>query len=72
MKANADKCHRLITTNEEINIPIGGKKMKNLKSEKLFGVTIKVNGLLLSMYIKSVIKLVKSLMHWVDYLVLRA
>ena len=39
-KANADKCHLLIITNEEINISIGGKKIQNLKSEKLFGVTI--------------------------------
>ena len=40
MKANADKCHLLITTNEERNISIGGEKIQNSKSEKLLGVTI--------------------------------
>ena len=39
MKANADKCHLLITTNEERNISIGGEKIQNSKSEKLLGVT---------------------------------
>ena len=40
MKANADKCHLLITTNEERNISIEGEKIQNSKSEKLLGVTI--------------------------------
>ena len=40
MKANADKCHLLITTNEEKNISIGGKKIQNSKREKLIGVII--------------------------------
>ena len=40
MKAKADKCHLLITTNEERNISIGGEKIQNSKSEKLLGVTI--------------------------------
>ena len=40
MKANADKCHLLITTNEEKHISIGGQKIQNSKSEKLLGVTI--------------------------------
>ena len=40
MKANADKCHLLITTDEEKNISIGGEKIQNSKSEKLLGVTI--------------------------------
>ena len=40
MKANTDKCHILITTNEERNISIGGQKIQNGKSEKLLGVTI--------------------------------
>ena len=39
MKANADKCHLLITTNEGRNISIGGEKIQNSKSEKLLGVT---------------------------------
>ena len=70
MKAESDKYHFLITTNEERNISIGGGKMQNSKSEKLFGVTLVINCLLLSMYIKSMIKLFKSLRHWLDYLVL--
>ena len=40
MKENADKCHLLITTNEERNIFIRGEKMQNIKSEKLLGVAI--------------------------------
>ena len=40
MKTNADKCHLLITTNEERNISVGGEKIQNSKSEKLLGVTI--------------------------------
>ena len=39
MKANAYKCHLLITTKEERNISIGGQKIQNSKSEKLLGVT---------------------------------
>ena len=40
MKANAEKCHLLITTNEERNIFIEGEKIQNSKSEKLLGVSI--------------------------------
>ena len=40
MKTNADKCHLLITTNEERNISVGGEKIQNSKSEKLLGVTV--------------------------------
>ena len=40
MKANADKCNLLITTNEEKNISIGGEKIQNSKSNILLGVTI--------------------------------
>ena len=39
-EANDNKCHLLITTNEEINISIGGEKIQNSNSEKLLGVTI--------------------------------
>ena len=39
MKTNADKCHLLITTNEETNISVRGEKIQNSKSEKLLGVT---------------------------------
>ena len=39
MKANADKCHLLITTNEERYISIGGEKIQNSKSEILLGAT---------------------------------
>ena len=40
MKASPEKCHLLITTNEERNISIGGEKIQNSKSGKLLGVTI--------------------------------
>ena len=70
MKANADKCHLLITINEERNISVGEEKIQNSKSEKLLRSPLIINCLLLSMYIKSVIKLVKSLTYWPDCLVL--
>ena len=66
MQANADKCHVLITTNEESDISIGGEKIKNSKIEKLLGSPLIINCLLWSMYIKYSIKLVKSLTHWLD------
>ena len=40
MKANADKRHLLIITNNERNISIGGEKIQNSKSGKLLGVII--------------------------------
>ena len=66
MKANANKCHFLITTNKERDISIVEEKIKNSKSEKFLGVTIDNKR---SMYIKYVIKLVKSLTHWLNYVV---
>ena len=66
MKENANKCHLLITTNEERGISIVEEKIKNSKSEKFLGVTIDNKR---SMYIKYVIKLVKSLTHWLNYVV---
>ena len=66
MKANANKCHFLITTNKERGISIVEEKIKNSKSEKFLGVTIDNKR---SMYIKYVIKLVKSLTHWLNYVV---
>ena len=67
MKANADKRHLLISTNEERNISIEGEKIQNSKSKKSL-----INNKLsfTDMYIKSVIKLVKCLTHWLHYLVL--
>ena len=35
IKANVDKCHLLITNNEERNSSIGGGKIQNSKSENL-------------------------------------
>ena len=67
MKANADKCHLLITTNEERNISIGERKYKIVKVKSCLGSPLIINCLLLSMYIKSVMKLVKNLTHWHDY-----
>ena len=40
MKANADKCHLLVTTSEERSISVEGEKIQNSKSEKLLRVTI--------------------------------
>ena len=66
MKANANKCNFLITTNKERGISIVEEKIKNSKSEKFLGVTIDNKR---SMYTKYVIKLVKSLTHWLNYVV---
>ena len=67
MKANADKRHLLISTNEERNISIEGEKIQNSKSKKSL-----INNKLSfrDMCIKSVIKQVKCLTHWLHYLVL--
>ena len=43
MKSNTDKCHSLITTNEEKYISISGEKVQKRKSEKLLGVAIDNN-----------------------------
>ena len=43
MKANKDKCHLLISSNEEVSIKIGNielQELKNTSSEKLLGITI--------------------------------
>ena len=70
MKANANKRHLLISTNEERNISIEGEKIQNSKSKKLLGVTINNKLSFADMCMKSVIKLVKCLTHWLHYLVL--
>ena len=36
----SDKCHLLITTNEERNVSTGREKTQNSKIEKLLGITI--------------------------------
>ena len=68
MKVNADKCHFLIAINEERNIYTGRQKTVKIKS--CLRSPLILNCLLLSMSIISVIKLVKSFTHWLDYLVL--
>ena len=40
MKANEDKCHLIISTNELTEIQIGDFSIKNSTSEKLLGVNI--------------------------------
>ena len=40
MKANADKCHLLLTNNEENNIFIGGETIKNNEKENLLGIIV--------------------------------
>ena len=69
MKANADKCHLLITTNEERGISILEEKII-VKVKSFLGLPLIISCLLRSMDIKYVIKLVKSLTHWLNYLVL--
>ena len=40
MKANAEKCHLLVSTNESISANIGHASIKSTKAEKLLGVLI--------------------------------
>ena len=40
MKTNEDKCHLIVSTNEVVEIHIGGFLIKNSASEKLLGVNI--------------------------------
>ena len=40
MKANADKCHVLLNTSNELTVKINEVQIKNSQSEKLLGITI--------------------------------
>ena len=40
MKTNEDKCHLIVSTNELTEIQIGDLSIKNIDSEKFFGVNI--------------------------------
>ena len=40
MKANADKCHALLNTSNELTVKISEAQIKNSQSEKLLGITI--------------------------------
>ena len=40
MKANADKCHVLLSTSNELTIKINEIQIKNSQSEKLLGINI--------------------------------
>ena len=40
MKANADKCHVLLNTNNESTVKLKEVQIKNSQSEKLLGITI--------------------------------
>ena len=40
MKANADKCHVLLSTSIQLTIKINEVQIKNSQSEKLLGITI--------------------------------
>ena len=38
MKSNADKCHKLVSSNEKVTIKIGSHEVVNTKREELLGV----------------------------------
>ena len=40
MKVNADKCHVLLNTSNELTVKINEVQIKNSQSEKLLGITI--------------------------------
>ena len=40
MKANANKCHVLLRTSNELTVKINEVQIKNSQSEKLLGITI--------------------------------
>ena len=43
MKANADKCHALLSASNELTVKINEAHIKNSQSEKLLGITIDNN-----------------------------
>lgn len=43
MKANASKCHLLLSTDDKLEAHIGNTPIKNKKGEKLLGITIDYN-----------------------------
>ena len=43
MKANANKCHLLLSTNKQYTIKVGGTDIGNSQSEKLLGIKLDIN-----------------------------
>ena len=63
MKANPDKCHLLLSSDEKCNASIGNHLIKNSKEQKLLGVLLDDN-----LKFEKHVKQVKSLVHYVEYL----
>ena len=57
MKANADKCHVLLSTSNELAVEINEVQIKNSQSEKILGITTD-NDLKFEDHIKNMLKLV--------------
>ena len=47
MKGNTDKCHLIVSTDEPIEIRVGESLIKNSTSEKLLGVKLITNLILI-------------------------
>ena len=60
MKANEDKCHLIVSTNELTEIQIGDFAIKNSASEKLLGVNINVK---LNHYVMLAIYAIKQIKY---------
>ena len=59
MKANEDKCHLIVSTNELTEIQIGDFTIKNSAREKLLGVNIDSKLILIVMLTTYAIKQIK-------------
>ena len=73
MKANADKCHLLVTGNYEVSANINEFEIESSKKEKLLGISIGTTFYLLSMklhlFIKKPVKLnvLARIAHYMDF-----
>ena len=71
MKANADKCHLLLSTKEKLKANISNYKIMSGDKEKLVGVTID-NHLKFESHIKKALKPVKNYMPSLGFPHIRA
>ena len=62
MVANADKCHLLTSTSEEVGVKIKNEIIKNSLQEKLFGIVID-NRLTFKPHVKNFSKKARQKLH---------
>ena len=62
MVENADKCHLLTSTSEEVSVKIDNEIIKNSLQEKLLGIVMD-NRLTFEPYVKNLCKKVRQKLH---------